>query len=164
MEPRVRSRTRKTCCPRPGFVLSWLRGSAMKLWHAVAYVNLAGLAADHFATSVMGLFCPERAVALYRRLFGARLELTPEIRFVLKPWSALGIFAALAGVLPIVDPERYRGVLHALLVLLALRVYIRLAHAGAAEARFAISRRRNRFHVYLIVQAGAIIAAQLVWW
>src|SRR5262245_7696175 len=108
----------------------------MKLWHLVAYVNLAGLAADHFATSVAGLFFPERAVGLYRRMFGARLELTPDIRFVLKPWSALGVFAALAGLLPIADPVRYRGVLYALLVLLALRVYIRLAHLDEAARQF----------------------------
>ncbi|PYR55574.1 MAG: hypothetical protein DMF91_23940 [Acidobacteria bacterium] len=136
----------------------------MKIWHAVAYVNLGVLAADHFVTSVAGLFVPERAAALYQRMFGARLPLTPEMVVVLKPWSALGIFAAIAGVLPILDPERYRGVLYALIVLLGLRVYIRLAHAGAADALFAISRRRNSFHVYLIVQAAAIIAAQLIWW
>jgi hypothetical protein len=136
----------------------------MKTWHAVAYLNLAVLAADHFVTSVAGLFFPARAVALYRRMFGARLELTPGILFVLKPWSALGIFAAIVGVLPIVDPERYRPVLYALLALLGLRVYIRLAHARAAQAHFTISPARNRVHVYLIVQAAAIIAAQLIWW
>jgi hypothetical protein len=136
----------------------------MKLWHAVAYVNLGVLAADHFVTSIAGIFLPRRAAALYQRMFGAHLPLTPEMIVVLKPWGALGIFAAIAGILPIVDPQRYRGVLYALIVLLGLRVYIRLAHAGAAEAHFAISRRRNWFHVYLIVQAAAIIAAQLIWW
>jgi len=136
----------------------------MSVWHAIAYVNLLGLAADHLVTSLFGLFFPERAVALYQRMFGATLALTPEIRFVLKPWSALGTFAAAAGILPIVDPERYRGVLYALLLLLALRLYIRVAHATSANRPFGISRRRNAWHVYLIVQAAAIIAAQLVWW
>jgi len=136
----------------------------MKIWHAVAHLNLGVLAADHFVTSVAGIFLPRRAAALYQRMFGARLPLTPEIVFVLKPWGALGIFAAFAGVLPIVDPQRYRGVLYALIVLLGLRVYIRVAHARATREHFAISRRRNWFHVYLIVQAAAIIAAQLIWW
>ena len=136
----------------------------MKIWHAVAYVNLGVLAADHFVTSVAGLFMPDRAAGLYHRLFGARLPLTPEMIVVLKPWGALGIFTAITGVLPIADPQRYRGVLYALIVLLGLRVYIRLAHAGAAEEHFAISRGRNLFHVYLIVQAAAIIGAQLIWW
>jgi hypothetical protein len=136
----------------------------MKIWHAVAYVNLAVLAADHFVTSLGALFLPHRSVSLYRRLFGAHLSLTPDLLVVLKPWGALGIFAALAGTLPIVDPQRYRGVLYALLVLLVLRIYIRLAHARAFQDRFAISRRRNWFHIYLIVQAAAIIAAQLIWW
>ena len=134
------------------------------LWHAIAYLNLGLLAADHFVTSVAAIFFPQRAAALYQRLFGARLPLTPEIIVIMKPWGALGIFAALAGALPILDVQRYRGVLYALLVLLAFRVYIRLANARAMSERFAISAARNRFHVYLIVQAGAIIAAQLIWW
>jgi hypothetical protein len=134
------------------------------LWHAVAEVNLALLAADHFATSIAGLFFPQRAAAMYARLFGARLELTPQIRLMLKPWSALGFFTAVAGALPIGDPQRYRGILYALLVLLALRVYIRVGSARGLQNEFGISGRRNWFHVYLIAQAATIIAAQLIWW
>jgi hypothetical protein len=134
------------------------------LWHAIAYLNLGLLTADHFITSVAAIFFPQRAAALYQRMFGALLPLTPEIVVMMKPWGALGIFAALAGALPIVDVDRYRGVLYALLVLLALRVYIRLANARAMRERFAISPARNGFHVYLIVQAAVIIAAQLIWW
>jgi hypothetical protein len=134
------------------------------VWHAIAYLNLGLLAADHFVTSVAAIFFPQRAATLYQRMFGAQLPLTPETVMMMKPWGALGIFAAFAGVLPIVDVQRYRGVLYALLVLLALRVYIRLANARTIGDRFAISAARNRFHVYLIVQAAAIIAAQLIWW
>ena len=134
------------------------------IWHTIAYLNLGLLAADHLITSVAAIFFPQRAAALYQRMFGARLPLTPEIVVMMKPWGALGVFAALAGALPILDVQRYRGVLYALLVLLALRVYIRLANATAVRDRFAISTARNRVHVYLIVQSAAIIAAQLIWW
>jgi hypothetical protein len=134
------------------------------LWHAAAYLNLGLLAADHFVTSVAAIFFPQRAAALYRRMFGAQLPVTPAIVVMMKPWGALGIFAALAGALPILDVDRYRGVLYALLVLLALRVYIRLVNARAAREHFAISGTRNGFHIFLIVQAAAIIAAQLIWW
>jgi hypothetical protein len=134
------------------------------LWHAIAYLNLTLLAADHFVTSVAAIFFPQQAARLYLRMFGAQLPLTPEIVVMMKPWGALGIFAALAGALPIVDVQRYRAVLYALLALLVLRVYIRLASARAMRERFAISTARNRFHLYLIVQAAAIIAAQLIWW
>lgn len=101
---------------------------------------------------------------MYARVFGAHLELTPQNRLLLKPWSALGIFAAIAGVLPITDPQRYRGILYALLVLLALRVCIRLVSARTLQREFGISVARNWFHLYLIAQAMVIIAAQLVWW
>jgi len=136
----------------------------MKIWHAVARLNLGILAADHALTSIVAIFFPRLASKVYERMFGVRLSATPELQLVFKPWGALGLFAAIAGVLPIVDPERYRAILYALLVLLMLRVYIRVVNARAVEQHFAMSRRRNWFHIYLIVQAAALITAQLVWW
>ncbi len=55
---------------------------------------------------------------MYQRMFGARFSTTPEMIAVMKPWGALGIFEAIAGALPIVDPIRYRGILYALNALL----------------------------------------------
>lgn len=136
----------------------------MRLWHVVAYVNLGILAADHLITSVAGIFLPRHAAALYQRMFGVRLVLTPEVVAVLKPWGALGVFAGLAGLLPIADPVRYRGILYALLVLLCLRAWIRVTQRRSTQVLFGISRARNWFHVYLIVQSAVIIAAQLIWW
>ena len=136
----------------------------MKLWHTVAIINLLNLAADHFITSVAGIFVPARAARLYERMFGAKMPLTPEMIAVLKPWGALGIFAAIAGVLPVFDPARYRGVLYALLVLLGLRVGIRLWNAASAERHFNVSRRRNFLHISIILACAAMIACQLIWW
>ncbi len=136
----------------------------MKLWHAIAIVNLAVLAADHFVTSVAGILFPERAVRLYQRLFGAKIPLTQEMVAVLKPWGALGIFAAIVGLLPILDPFRYRGILYALLALLFMRVMIRIGNARRAQQHFGVSRARNLFHIGLIVLCAAIIAVQLLWW
>jgi hypothetical protein len=136
----------------------------MKLWHIVAIINLLNLAADHFITSVTGIFAPDKAARLYERMFGARMPLTPELIAVLKPWGALGIFAAIVGLLPVFDPVRYRGVLHALLVLLGLRVGIRLWNAGSAERHFNVSKRRNFLHIGIILACAAMIACQLIWW
>jgi len=136
----------------------------MKLWHTLATINLLGLAADHFTTSVAGILVPEKAARLYERMFGARMPLTPELIAILKPWGALGIFAAIVGVLPIFDPERYRGVLYALLVLLGLRVGIRMWNASSAERHFNVSRGRNFFHIGVILACATMIACQLIWW
>ena len=136
----------------------------MTLWHSLATANLVLLAGDHFITSFTGIFFPRKAAQLYERMFGAQMPLTPELIAVLKPWGALGIFAALAGLLPAFDPLRYRGVLYALLVLLALRVVIRLWNAGSAQKHFNVSPGRNLFHIGVILFCAAMITGQLLWW
>ena len=136
----------------------------MTRWHALATANLVLLAGDHFITSAVGICFPEKAAWLYEKMFGAQMPLTPELIAVLKPWGALGIFAALAGLLPAFDPLRYRGVLYALLVLLALRVVIRLWNAGSAQKHFNVSPGRNLFHIGVILFCAAMITGQLLWW
>ena len=136
----------------------------MGFWHALANFNLLILASDHFITSAMGICFPQKAARLYERMFGATMPLTPELIAVLKPWGALGIFASLAGLLPVLDPVRYRGVLYALLVLLALRVVIRVWNANTAQRHFNLSLGRNLFHIGLILLCATVIAGQLVWW
>jgi hypothetical protein len=136
----------------------------MNAWHAIANLNLITLASDHFITSLTGIFFPQKAARLYERMFGAHMPLTPELIAVLKPWGALGIFAALVGLLPIFDPQRYRGILYALVVLLVMRVFIRIWNAASAEQYFKVPRGRNLFHIGIILGCAAIILAQILWW
>ncbi len=136
----------------------------MKLWHAIAYLNLVVLAADHLTTGLAGVLFPKRAAGLYQRLFGARLPADSGLIAVLRPWGALGVFAGLTGLLPVYDPVRYRAILFALLLLAALRVLIRLSYDSATLQLFGLSRARNSFHLYLVIQCAAIIGLQLLWW
>lgn len=136
----------------------------MKLWHAIAYLNLVVLAADHLTTGLAGVLFPKRAAGLYQRLFGARLPADSGLIAVLRPWGALGVFAGLTGLLPVYDPARYRAILFALLLLAALRVLIRLSYDSATLQFFGLSRARNSFHLYLVIQCAAIIGLQLLWW
>src|ERR1700676_3730371 len=99
----------------------------MKLWHAVAYLNLVVLAADHLITGLAGVLFPKRAAGLYQRLFGARFPADSPVTAILRPWGALGVFAGLTGLLPVYDSVRYRAVLFALLLLVVLRIFIRLS-------------------------------------
>ena len=137
---------------------------AVKLWHAVAYLNLVVLAADHLTTGLAGVLFPQRAAGLYQRLFGARFPADSPLTAVLRPWGALGVFAGLTGLLPVYDPCRYRAILFVLLLLVVLRIFIRLSYDSATLQFFGLSRARNYFHVYLVTQCAAIIALQLVWW
>jgi len=136
----------------------------MKLWHAIANLNLLVLAADHLTTGLAGVFFPKRSAGLYQRLFGARFPADSPVVAVLRPWGALGVFAGLAGFLPLYDPLRYRPILFALLILVALRVFIRLSYDAATLQFFGLSPRRNYLHIYLVLQCATIIGLQLIWW
>jgi len=136
----------------------------MKIWHAIANLNLLVLAADHLTTGVAGVLFPRRSAGLYQRLFGARFPADSPVVAVLRPWGALGVFAGTTGLLPLYDPVRYRAILYALLILVALRVFIRLSYDAATLQFFGLSSKRNCFHIYLVLQCAAIIALQLVWW
>jgi hypothetical protein len=136
----------------------------MKLWHAVAYLNLVVLAADHLTTGLAGVLFPKRAAGLYQHLFGARFPADSPLTAILRPWGALGVFAGLTGLLPVYDPIRYRAVLFPLLLLVILRIFIRLSYHASTLQFFGLSRARNYFHAYLVAQCAAIIALQLLWW
>jgi hypothetical protein len=136
----------------------------MKLWHALANLNLLVLAADHLVTGLAGVFFPRGAAGLYQRLFGAHFPADSPFVAVLRPWGALGVFAGLAGLLPVYDPIRYRRILIALLLLVVLRVFIRLSYDSSTLEFFGLSAKRNYFHTYLVAQCAAIIALQLAWW
>ncbi len=136
----------------------------MKLWHIIANLNLVILAADHLTTGLAGVFFPQRAAGLYQRLFGARLPADAPLAAIFRPWGALGAFAGVTGLLPVHDPVRYRAILYALLLLLALRVFIRAGLDPSTLQSFGLSRGRNFFHVYLVAQCALIISLQLLWW
>ena len=136
----------------------------MQFWHAIANLNLIVLALDHLITGLAGVFFPKRSAGLYRRLFGAQFPEGSPLTSVLRPWGALGVFTTVAGLLPVYDPIRYRPILYALVLLLALRVFIRLSYDAATLAFFNLTAKRNYFHVYLVVQCAAIILLQLAYW
>jgi hypothetical protein len=136
----------------------------VKLWHIIANVNLVILAADHLITGLAGVFFPHHAARLYQRVFGAKFPAESPLVAVLRPWGALGAFAGLTGLLPVYDPVRYRAILYALLLLLALRILIRVGFDSATLQYFRLSRRRNFFHLYLIAQCATLIILQLIWW
>jgi hypothetical protein len=136
----------------------------MKLWHALANLNLIVLAADHLGTGLAGVLFPKRAAGFYQHLFGARFPPNSPLTAILRPWGALGVFAGLTGLLPVYDLARYRAVLFPLLLLVALRIFIRLSYDSATLQFFGLSRARNFFHLYLVTQCAAMIAVQLLWW
>jgi hypothetical protein len=132
------------------------------VWRWIWAANLIFLSLDHLSTGLLGVFAPQRAIRIYRGLFGIQFPESPEIVAVLKPWGALAVFAAVATIFPIVDPLRYRGVLIALLVLLLLRIMIRFSARATATALFGLSPQRNAWHIALIGLCASLIASEIL--
>src|SRR5580692_708818 len=132
------------------------------VWRWIWATNLILLSLDHLSTGLLGVFAPRTALRIYRGLFGIQFPESPEIVAILKPWGALAVFAALATVLPIVDPLRYRGVLIALLVLLMLRIFIRFSARATATELFGLTSQRNAWHIALIALCALLIGTELL--
>ncbi|MDP2629830.1 MAG: hypothetical protein Q8P56_00290 [Candidatus Uhrbacteria bacterium] len=127
-------------------------------------LNLILLAADHIFTGALGMFFPKRAARVYSKLFGAEIPEKKEYLVILKPWGALGIFAGLVGLLPVIDPEKYIWILCALVALLFMRLMYRLKFQKEAESSLKLTRERNLSHVGLILLCVSVIIAQIIFY
>lgn len=126
-------------------------------------INLFLLALDHFYTGVLALFFPDKAVKVYSELFGAQIPATREYFAILKPWGALGVFAGLVGLLPIFNPEKFVLVIAAFVLLLAMRLFYRIKFQKETEKFLRLSRKRNLWHVGLIVVCASVMIVQILY-
>lgn len=124
-------------------------------------LNLALLALDHLITGSLAIFFPKTAIKLYKIVFGAHLPMTQEYFVILKPWGVLGVFAGLVGTLPIYDPVRYHIILWPLLLVLILRVVVRSMNNKYIEIYLSVNKKRNLFHMALIVLSVFVICVQI---
>jgi hypothetical protein len=124
-------------------------------------LNLILLSMDHIFTGGLALFFPRKAIKIYTKIFGAEIPETKEYMIILKPWGALGIFAGLVGILPIIDPQRYELILVALVALLFMRLIYRLRFQKDSKEFLQLSGKRNLFHVGLIIVCAAIIVVEI---
>jgi hypothetical protein len=125
-------------------------------------LNLIILAIDHFVTGGSAFLYPERAIKMYKIIFGAELPPNDEYMAIIKPWGALGVFAGYIGLLPLIDPVKFRAILYGLLILLLVRIYIRLSNTKRAEKYFRLSVKRNLFHVFLIATSALMVMLQIL--
>jgi len=125
-------------------------------------LNLGLLSLDHLFTGTLALFFPRKAIRIYTKIFGAEIPETREYMIILKPWGALGIFAGLVGILPIIDPQRYELILVALVALLFMRLIYRLRFQKDSKEFLRLSGKRNLFHLGLILLCSAIIVIEIL--
>ena len=124
-------------------------------------LNLILLAADHLISGSYALFFPKKAISLYVKMFGATLPQSQEYYIILRPWGALGVFAGLVGLLPVLSPEKYVLVLIILMILLSTRIIYRIKFQQESKQFFHLSRQRNLFHLLLILTSMATMAIQV---
>lgn len=134
----------------------------MTLLKIVFDLNLILLALDHLVTGSYGLFFPIKAIRMYKHLYGAEIPETREYFIILKPWGALGIFAGLVGLLPVLDPQKYFLILIALVILLVMRLIYRLALQKETEKHLKLSKKSNLRSIGLIVTCGLVIVLQII--
>lgn len=125
-------------------------------------INLFILSMDHIIAGSVALVAPDKATLLYRAMFGITIPSREEYWGIIKPWGALGVFAGFVGILPVIDPVRYEGVIYGLIGLLLMRIFIRLSHMQRALEHFHLSKRRNLFHVFLIAICVSLMIFQLL--
>ncbi len=124
-------------------------------------LNLGLLALDHLFTGTLALFFPKKAIKMYQTIFGAQVPESREYFVILKPWGALGIFAGLVGLLPIIDPQKYKLVLVAFVILLIMRLIYRLRFQKDTKNFLRLSGKRNLLHVGLILICAVIIVIEI---
>lgn len=134
----------------------------MELLRYLFILNLSLLTLDHLASGIIGILTPHKAIKFYKTIFGITIPERKEYIALLKPWCALGIFAGVVTLFPLYDPERYRGVLISLCILLFIRIGIRLRYRSIAETDFLLDRKRNMTHVAFIAISAFLMIAQLV--
>lgn len=125
-------------------------------------LNLILLALDHLTTGAYGLFFPVKAIRMYKKLYGAEIPETREYFIILKPWGALGIFAGLVGLLPVVDPQKYFLILFALLILLGMRLIYRLKLQKESEQFLKLSKKSNLRSIGLIIVCAFVVIIQVI--
>ena len=128
----------------------------------VCRAYLLVLSTYHVFTGLASCFAPDLALSFYRKFYDCNPVERKHLALVLQPWGALALCAGIAGLFAASDPVRYRGVILALAILLALRVYYRLVYRSWLHDISGIAPRRNALSVGVLVAGLAILVSWLV--
>jgi hypothetical protein len=103
------------------------------------------VALSHLVIGVGGFLSPvfQEQMALF---YGARVEWTGQLTYVVRMLAAFMVGLGGAGVFAARDPLRYSGVVVAFAAVMLLRVAQRFAFARDVEALFGVAAARNAFN------------------
>jgi hypothetical protein len=130
--------------------------------NTIRQIYLAVISTYHVASGLLSFFFSDAAMRFYKAFYGTDPAERRHLLLILKPWGALSICAGVAGWSAVPDPHTHRGVVLAILVLLALRITYRLRFRAELAEVSRIPPRRNLMNVMLLVAGTVIIGAWFV--
>jgi hypothetical protein len=120
------------------------------------------VALSHLVIGIGGFLSPvfQQQMAM---LYGAQVEWSGQLSYVVRMLAAFMVGLGAAGVFAARDPLRYQGVVMAFAVVLLLRVVQRFAFAGEVEQLFGVPLLRNAVNgVFFAALALALLALQIL--
>ncbi len=112
----------------------------------------------HLGMGIAGVVSPSLAQQVAKSFYGAQLEATPAAIHLVRIIGAYMIAVGVLGFVAARDPEKYRAIIVAVAILLAVRVAQRLVFAEEVQQTFGISAARIWFQsAYFAVLAGALL-------
>lgn len=123
----------------------------------VLRVVLAILCAYHLGIGLVSCLWSEGAIRFSAFFYGTEVEGGPAFVYMLK---ALGMYAIFTGILlgfALADPERFRPVIFAAALLLAMRAATRLIFFDTLHAAFGVTAGRNLLNVGLLALQAALL-------
>jgi hypothetical protein len=115
----------------------------------------------HMITGIVSMFFPDFAMSFYKILYGYDPIERKHVSLIFKPWGALAAFAGLTGLFAAGNPERYRGVVLSLIILLILRIYYRLRFEHELFSIGGIPPYRNRINLAVLFVGVVILSGWL---
>jgi hypothetical protein len=128
----------------------------------IVRIYLAILSSYHVLTGLISFGFPGFAMRFYKTLYGCDPAERRQLTLVMKPWGALALFAGISGGFAAVDPQRYRGVVAALLLLLVLRVVYRFWCREELQLVGQIASHRNWLSMGAIFLGIVILAGWML--
>jgi hypothetical protein len=128
--------------------MSKLSSLKIVLWMICVYHVLLGLAA---------FLSEDLAAQVARGVFGLRLDMTPQLSYVVQ---LLGVYAVIFGLitgLVAIDPLRHRVLLNVVVVLYVLRIVNKLLTINEFEQAFGASMTKVWIDVVLLAAFGAAV-------
>jgi len=120
------------------------------------------LSVYHVFTGIISFFFPEQALSFYKKFYDCNPVERKHLVIVLKPWGALAVFAGIAGIFAALDPGKCKGTVAGLAILLAMRIYYRIAFRDMLRDISGISPHRNLMNICLLLVGIIIIASWFV--